>query len=118
MTAAALAAAVLVALTGCEDDTTTDNTTDPPVIAIPDSGEDDELMPLTDMKGLSLADAWNQASGAGFWVLTAYDQTGRQRTQEEYTAWVVCEHAPEAGLYPSSTVIDFAVVKRGESCAR
>jgi beta-lactam-binding protein with PASTA domain len=121
---AALAAAGLLLLTGCED--TTDTSSDKPA-ATQDGGDKadnstsgtdtkTETAALPDMTGKGLQSAQDQAQEAGFFGLTSHDALGRGRMQAFDRNWKVCSQTPKAGEHPTDTNVDFATVKLEEEC--
>ena len=114
-TAAALAAAALLALTACEGaDTTGSSTKDASSNA--DTSSDAKTAKLPDMAGKGLQSAQDQAQAAGFYNLTSHDALGRGRNQVLDRGWKVCAQTPKAGEHPVDTEVDFATVKLEEDC--
>lgn len=71
---------------------------------------------LPDGVGKGLKYAYDAAQQAGFTHLRTHDSSGRMRTQVLYTDWKVCFMAPGPGPVPTSTMIDYGVVKLNETC--
>jgi hypothetical protein len=71
---------------------------------------------LPDGVGKVLSVAFDAAQGAGLAHLTTHDASGRMRAQVLYTDWRVCFMTPGPGTVPSSSRVDFGVVKLAESC--
>ena len=71
---------------------------------------------LPDGVGKGLQYAVDAANKAGFQHLSTHDASGRMRAQLLYTDWKVCFMTPGAGPQPTSTRIDFGVVKLQEAC--
>jgi hypothetical protein len=66
--------------------------------------------------GKGLKYAVDALHGAGFDTFSTHDASGRMRAQVLYTDWKVCFQTPAAAALPTSTRVDFAVVKLVESC--
>jgi hypothetical protein len=66
--------------------------------------------------GKGLKFAVDAADKAGFRTFSTHDSSGRMRAQVLYTDWQVCFQTPSGGEHPTSTKVDFGVVKVGESC--
>jgi hypothetical protein len=71
---------------------------------------------LPDGVGKVLSYAFDAARTAGLADLTTHDASGRMRAQVLYTDWKVCFMTPRPGTVPSSSRVDFGVVKLDESC--
>ena len=71
---------------------------------------------LPDGIGKVLSYAFDAAQSAGLSNLTTHDASGRMRAQVLYTDWKVCFMTPRPGTVPSSSRVDFGVVKLQESC--
>ncbi|MFH8288276.1 hypothetical protein [Streptomyces sp. NPDC018059] len=108
-----IAAAGLLALTGCEGGA--DTAKDKPAAAR-DAGSDAEKASLPDMTGKGLQSAQDQAQEAGFHGLTSHDALGRDRMQAFDRNWKVCAQEPAAGDHRTDTKVDFATVKLDETC--
>jgi hypothetical protein len=124
-TATALAAAGLLALTGCGPETsdsggtTNDKPSGAAAPATPgsaDAAADAAAANLPDMTGKGLQSAQDQAQAAGFYHLTSHDALGRGRNQLLDRNWKVCFQTPRAGEHPTDTKVDFATVKLEETC--
>ncbi|MEV6756781.1 hypothetical protein [Streptomyces sp. NPDC051214] len=126
----AIAAAGLLALTGCAaQDTSPDaepaqttraekpKTDDAPA-SDADTAEDAgaETATLPDMTGKGLQSAQDLAQAAGFYSLTSSDATGAERMQMFDRSWKVCSQTPAAGEHPTDTTVDFSTVKLSEEC--
>lgn len=129
----ALAAAALLALTGCaaeDTDPGTDasktgqadevKTDDGPATDSDSDAEDAAAQPetatLPDMTGKGLQAAQDEAQAAGFFSLTSSDATGADRMQMFDRSWKVCSQTPQPGEHPTDTTIDFSTVKLSEEC--
>ena len=71
---------------------------------------------LPDGVGKVLSVAFDAAQKAGLTDLTTHDASGRMRAQVLYTDWKVCFMTPRPGTVPSSSRVDFGVVKLDENC--
>jgi hypothetical protein len=117
LTALVLTGLIVTAVTGCSSgglfpsgsgSTTAASTGSGSSSAAPDR--------LPDGVGKGLKYAVDAAASAGFSTYSTHDASGRMRAQVLYTDWKVCFQTPPAGLHPSSTKVDFGVVKLAESC--
>jgi hypothetical protein len=72
---------------------------------------------LPDEIGKGLKYAVDAVQAAGFAKFSTHDSSGRMRAQVLYTDWKVCFQTPGAGQQPTSTRVDFGVVKLDESCS-
>ncbi|MFC8124668.1 PASTA domain-containing protein [Streptomyces sp. NPDC057302] len=128
-TIAALAAAGLLALTGCAAEDTDPESAKPEASQVTDTEKDDgatkddgaaaaeaETATLPDMTGKGLQAAQDEAQGAGFFLLTSSDATGAGRMQAFDRNWKVCSQTPKAGEHPVETEVEFATVKIDEEC--
>lgn len=129
-TITALAAAALLALTGCAAEDTSSGTTAPETSQADEPKTDDtpaedadtgsdagaETATLPDMAGKGLQAAQDEAQGAGFFLLTSEDATGAGRMQAFDRNWKVCSQTPEAGKHPVETEVEFSTVKIDEEC--
>ncbi|MEV2249392.1 PASTA domain-containing protein [Streptomyces sp. NPDC050147] len=120
-----LAAAALLALTGCAAEDTDPGTKSPDTSQTDDSpaadtdtgaDADAETATLPDMSGKGLQAAQDEAQGAGFFLLTSEDATGAGRMQAFDRNWKVCSQTPEAGKHPVETKVEFSTVKIDEEC--
>jgi hypothetical protein len=66
--------------------------------------------------GKGLKYAVDLARAAGFTQYVTHDASGRMRAQIIYTDWKVCFQTPDPGVLPTTTRVDFGVVKLAESC--
>lgn len=124
----ALAAAGLLALTGCAGEDTSPDVAETTQAEKPkaeekpaadtDTGEDAgaETATLPDMTGKGLQAAQDEAQAAGFYSLTSSDATGADRMQMFDRSWKVCSQTPAAGEHPTDTTVDFSTVKLSEEC--
>ncbi|MEU6592534.1 hypothetical protein ABZ923_25465 [Streptomyces sp. NPDC046881] len=71
---------------------------------------------LPNMTGSQLQAAQDRAQSAGFTNLSSEDATGRGRAQVWDRNWRVCSQDPEPGAADPDTLVVFQVVKQGESC--
>ncbi|MFH8485151.1 hypothetical protein [Streptomyces longisporoflavus] len=130
-----LAAAGVLALTGCAAEDAKSGHTAPETSKTSKAGEaepDDtpgadsdsdsdadaatETAALPDMTGKGLQAAQDEAQAAGFYALTSSDATGADRMQMFDRSWKVCSQTPQAGKYPTDTTVDFSTVKLTEEC--
>ncbi|MFK4070623.1 hypothetical protein [Streptomyces sp. NPDC029674] len=128
ITITALAAAGLLALTGCgAEDTGSDTTAtgtskaddakeDKAPGSDADSGAEATTAKLPDMTGKGLQAAQDEAQAAGFFLLTSTDATGADRMQAFDRNWKVCSQTPAAGEHPVETKVEFDTVKLDEAC--
>jgi hypothetical protein len=72
---------------------------------------------LPDAVGKGLKYAVDAAKQAGFARFTTHDSSGRMRAQVIYTDWKVCFQTPGPGMLPTTTRVDYGVVKLAESCS-
>lgn len=72
--------------------------------------------PLPDEVGKGLQYAVDALHAGGFDRFSTHDASGRMRAQVLYKDWKVCFQTPGAGVQPTSTRVDLAVVKLDESC--
>jgi hypothetical protein len=72
---------------------------------------------LPDAVGKGLKYAVDAAKEAGFAHFTTHDSSGRMRAQVIYTDWKVCFQTPGPGMLPTTTRVDYGVVKLAESCS-
>lgn len=72
---------------------------------------------LPDTVGKGLKYAVDAAKEAGFARFTTHDSSGRMRAQVMYTDWKVCFQTPGPGMLPTTTRVDYGVVKLAESCS-
>ncbi|UQT59942.1 hypothetical protein M4V62_35515 [Streptomyces durmitorensis] len=121
----ALAAAGLLALTGCAAEDTDPGTTAPETSQADDAKKDDadtgegaeaETATLPDLAGKGLQAAQDEAQAAGFFLLTSSDATGAGRLQAFDRNWKVCSQTPKAGEHPVDTKVEFDTVKVDENC--
>ena len=127
----ALAAAAVLALTGCAAEDT-DPAPDAPA-ASQDNAPKQETTPtedaptaepepeaetatLPDLVGKDLQAAQDEAQAAGFYALDDQDASGQNRLQVLDRNWVVCSQEPAAGTHPTDTPVILYAVKDGEAC--
>lgn len=132
-TITAIAAAALLALTGCAaEDTGTDSDSAPKAPATSqdsDTKQDDtakedtpaaeqeaETAALPDVVGQDLQAAQDEAQAAGFYVLDDQDASGQNRLQVLDRNWTVCRQEPAAGTHPTDTPVVLYAVKDTETC--
>jgi PASTA domain-containing protein len=122
ITAAAIAAITLLALTGCAAE---DKDPAPQPKASQDSSakkdtpaaeEKDETATLPDLVGLDLQAAQDEAQDAGFYALDDQDASGQNRLQVLDRNWTVCRQEPAAGTHPTDTPVVLYAVKDTETC--
>ncbi|MEJ8645496.1 hypothetical protein WKI68_38245 [Streptomyces sp. MS1.HAVA.3] len=131
---ALLAAAGLLALTGCAPMTSTPEpddkivtpasaapsapaatprTTPPPVAATSAAA----TVAVPDFVGQVLQTAQDGAQAQGFYLLTSHDSLGKNRNQVLDRNWKVCTQTPAAGTKAGTdTKLDFGTVKLEETC--
>jgi hypothetical protein len=80
----------------------------------PSAKQSAAMLPNLVGKGLQVAQDRSQA--AGFRKLSSHDSLGRARHQILDRDWRVCFQRPAAGRRPSSTTVDFGVVRLDERC--
>jgi hypothetical protein len=97
-----VAAALLIALTGCQ--------------SASEDGKDRDTGTLPNFVGKGLQSAQNQAQDADFHRLTSHDALGRGRMQALDRNWKVCFQTPAPGQHPTDTKVDFGTVKLDEDC--
>ncbi|MGX1909013.1 PASTA domain-containing protein [Streptomyces phaeochromogenes] len=132
----ALAAIVVLALTGCAaEDTGTDSDPAPKAPAASqtsdtkqdtdsDTTKDDapaaekkaETAALPDVVGKDLQAAQDEAQAAGFYALDDQDASGQNRLQVLDRNWTVCKQEPAAGTHPTDTPVVLYAVKDTETC--
>ncbi|MFR9795103.1 PASTA domain-containing protein [Streptomyces sp. MS06] len=112
-TIAALAAAGLLALTGCNPDATGGGSGS---ASATDSVKNGDTATLPDLTGKGLQSAQDQAQAAGFHHLRSHDALGRSRNQILDRNWKVCSQTPKPGRQPTDTKVDLAAVKLDETC--
>lgn len=134
-TITALAATVVLALTGCAaEDTGTDSDPAPKAPATSQtsdtkqdsdaSAEEDapaaekkaETATLPDVVGQDLQAAQDEAQDAGFYALDDQDASGQNRLQVLDRNWTVCRQEPAAGTHPTDTQVVLYAVKDTETC--
>lgn len=101
----ATATALLLTLTACGIDTTTDST-----------NSSDGNAQLPDLAGENLKDAKASAEKAGFDNLTTEDVTGRDRGQLLASNWKVCTQNPDPAELKTSTEITLGVTRTSQRC--
>lgn len=116
--ALAVGAVVLAALTGCSAGGLFPSGTSGTTSAGGGPGTSSAAtQQLPDGVGKGLKYAVDAAGRAGYPTFSTHDASGRMRAQVLYTDWQVCFQTPAAGAHPTSTKVDFGVVKLGESCS-
>lgn len=117
LTTAALAAAALLALAGC-DETKPADSAPAPTASQGTTGDDGkaEAKQLPNFVGMGLQSAQDKAQEVGFFSLTSHDALGRGRNQALDRNWKVCSQTPDPGEHPTATKIDFGTVKLAETC--
>ncbi|WP_405543965.1 hypothetical protein OG478_22900 [Streptomyces phaeochromogenes] len=133
-TITALAAIVVLALTGCAaEDTGADSDPAPKAPAAsqtsdtkqdtatatedaPAAEEKTETASLPDVVGQDLQAAQDEAQAAGFYALDDQDASGQNRLQVLDRNWTVCKQEPAAGTHPTDTPVVLYAVKDTETC--
>ncbi|MFI6279642.1 PASTA domain-containing protein [Streptomyces sp. NPDC050988] len=134
ITITAIAAATLLALTGCAaEDTGTDSDPAPKAPATsqtsdtkqdndatkedaPAAEQKPETAALPDVVGQDLQAAQDEAQAAGFYALDDQDASGQNRLQVLDRNWTVCSQEPAAGTHPTDTSVVLYAVKDTETC--
>lgn len=119
----AIAAAALLALTGCTAEDT-DPAPDAPAASQDNAPKQDapaaepeaETAALPDLVGQDLQAAQDEAQAAGFYALDDQDASGQNRLQVLDRNWTVCSQEPAAGTHPTDTPVTLYAVKDGEAC--
>ncbi|AZM88158.1 MULTISPECIES: hypothetical protein [Streptomyces] len=116
---AVVAAAALLALTGCQDAKPSGGASNgsapasAPASASPPAAKQGTL---PDLVGKGLQAAQDEAQAAGFHRLASHDGLGRGRAQAFDRNWKVCFQSPGPGSASTDARIDFGAVKVEEAC--
>ncbi|MFJ3882649.1 hypothetical protein ACIPW5_35035 [Streptomyces sp. NPDC090077] len=114
-----LAAAALLALTGCQEAKPAGGAaagSAPASAPAPASPPAAKQGTLPDLVGKGLQAAQDEAQAAGFHRLVSHDGLGRGRAQAFDRNWKVCFQSPGPGAASTDARIDFGAVKADEAC--
>lgn len=114
--AALLTACTVLMLTACDEGD--DSTEGAPAAAssmVPSATATVTGTSLPDLTGNDLQSAQDAAQAAGYRRLASHDLLGT-RSQLVDRNWQVCAQEPAAGPQPTSVLVDFGVIKTGETC--
>lgn len=119
-TITAIAAAALLALTGCTAEEPAPKQDSTPTKEAPATEPEAEAEPetaaLPDLVGQNLQAAQDEAQAAGFYALDDQDASGQNRLQVLDRNWIVCSQEPAPGTHPTDTPVTLHAVKDGEAC--